>query len=427
VDHVAPQARRDPRKDLMALADISAWMDVCSVEGAVWYVKRLAANDTLATHAHQAGPYVPKDFLFGVFPSLNRPDAKNPDVWLPLLVDSHGEQARIRAVWYNNKLFGGTRNEARLTNFGGRSSALLDPESTGSLTVFVFLTSRTAPALRVWIARSPGEEDLIEERVGPVEPGRWVVWSPSRQPQRDLFEAEPPARTNCNLSPEEMPAAWLESFPSGAEIIRKAIELRPARALAVDVRILQRRKCEYEVFRSLEQAVELPRIREGFSSVDEFVARAQTVLQRRKARSGRSLELHTREILVEEGFEEGSAFSHGPESDPGKRPDFLFPSEAAYKDPAFPQSALRMLAAKTTCKDRWRQILNEAGRVPTKHLLTLQEGVSENQFREMSDAGVRLVVPKDLQNAYPAAVRPALLTLGAFLDEVRALAASSSR
>lgn len=405
----------------MALADVSAWLDACSREDAVWYVKRLAANDTQATGAHGAGPYIPKAVLFDVLPALNQPDVKNPDVRFPLGVDSHGEQTQVRAIWYNNRLFGGTRNEARLTNFGGRSSALLDPDSTGSLTVFVFLTGAAGPSARVWVARGPGEEELIEDRVGPVEPGRWVVWSPVRQLQPDLFAAVAPARTNCSLSPAEIPARWLTGFPSGAEIIRKAIELRPARELAVDARILRRRECEYEVFRSVEEAVELPRIGRGFASVDEFVVHAQTVLQRRKARSGRSLELHTREILIEEGFEEDRAFSHGPESDPGKRPDFLFPSEAAYRNPAFPAPSLRMLAVKTTCKDRWRQILNEADRIGRKHLLTLQEGVSENQFREMTDAGVTLVVPRGLHESYPGSVRARLVTLEAFLADVRKL------
>ncbi len=405
----------------MALADVGAWLDSCSREDAVWYVKRLAANDTQATKAHGAGPYIPKDFLFGVLPTLNRPDVKNPDVRFRLGVDSHGEQTLVRAIWYNNKLFGGTRNEARLTNFGGRSSALLDPQSTGSIAVFAFVTGGAEPSARVWVARSSDEEELIEDRVGPVEPGRWVVWSPSPQLRLNLLPAGIPARTDCSLSPAEIPAQWLANFPSGAELIRKAIELRPVKGLAVDARLLRRRECEYEIFRSVEAAVELPRITEGFTSIDEFVARAQTVLQRRKTRAGRSLELHTREILLEEGLEEGRAFSHGPESDPGRRPDFLFPSAEAYRNPAFPSSSLRMLAAKTTCKDRWRQILNEADRVPTKHLLTLQEGVSESQFREMTDAGVKLVVPKALHEAYPAAVRPGLMTLRDFLEEVRGL------
>lgn len=30
-----------------------------------------------------------------------------------------------------------------------------------------------------------------------------------------------------------------------------------------------------------------------------------------------------------------------------------------------------MLAAKTSTKDRWRQVLDEAGRIPDKHLFTI--------------------------------------------------------
>jgi hypothetical protein len=63
-----------------------------------------------------------------------------------------------------------------------------------------------------------------------------------------------------------------------------------------------------------------------------------------------------------------------------------------------------MLAVKTTCRDRWRQILNEADRIGTKHLLTLQEGVSENQYQEMAQAHVRLFVPEPLMIRYPKKV-----------------------
>ena len=87
----------------------------------------------------------------------------------------------------------------------------------------------------------------------------------------------------------------------------------------------------------------------------------------------------------------------------------------------FLSEKLRMLAAKTTCKDRWRQILNEADRIQVKHLLTLQEGVSENQFREMCGSGVRLVVPEGLHHAYPGAVRPELLSLEKFIKSLRLL------
>ena len=80
-----------------------------------------------------------------------------------------------------------------------------------------------------------------------------------------------------------------------------------------------------------------------------------------------------------------------------------------------------MLAAKTTCKDRWRQIINEADRIKLKHLITLQEGVSEAQFREMQEAGVQLIVPKDVQDSYPKEVKPHLLTFESFLADLRLL------
>ncbi|MDS7594913.1 type II restriction endonuclease [Agrobacterium tumefaciens] len=145
------------------------------------------------------------------------------------------------------------------------------------------------------------------------------------------------------------------------------------------------------------------------------------MLQRRKSRAGRSLELHAREIFTEEKLVEGTDFSHQPESEAGKSPDFLFPSESAYKDPQFPQDRLRMLAVKTTVKDRWRQILNEANRVQQKHLLTLQEAISKTQFREMFDARVTLVVPKPIMEKFPPSVQPYLQTLESFIGDVRFL------
>ena len=42
-----------------------------------------------------------------------------------------------------------------------------------------------------------------------------------------------------------------------------------------------------------------------------------------------------------------------------------------------------MLAAKTSCKDRWRQVLAEADRIRTKHLLTLEPAISKIQTAEM--------------------------------------------
>ncbi|RYE95517.1 MAG: type II restriction endonuclease, partial [Oxalobacteraceae bacterium] len=73
----------------MPVGDITDWLDEHSGPEFVWYVKRLAANDTLANNTHQAGPYIPREFLFGIFPALKRQDEKNPDVRFDLYIDSH--------------------------------------------------------------------------------------------------------------------------------------------------------------------------------------------------------------------------------------------------------------------------------------------------------------------------------------------------
>ena len=407
------------------LVDVTDWLaEVAQSEG-VWYVKRLSGNDTLANGTHQAGPYIPKEFLFSIFPNMKQPSKLNPDAWFEMCIDSHADCRKVRAIWYNNKLSGGTRNETRITQLGGSGSALLDPESTGALVVFAFLTDNNgeAESCHVWVCRNQTEEDLVEDRVGPVEPGRWTVWRPKQGGGQIIPEvrAGGSSRGSCWLCAEELPPAWIQKFPTGLEIIEKAISLRAETGVSVDKRILRRRECEYDIFRSVEEAIELPHLTEGFTNVQDFINRAQTILQRRKARAGLSLELHTRAIFIEEGLEEDKDFSYDCESEPRKRPDFLFPSEAAYKDADWSAAKLRMLAVKTTCKDRWRQILNEADRIGTKHLLTLQEGVSENQYKEMAQASVRLVVPEPLIVRYPKKVQPELQTLESFMADVRLL------
>lgn len=409
------------------MMELGDWLNEYSGPNYTWYVKRLSGNDTLANKAHQAGPYIPKELLFDVLPSLGRVDVENPDIRFDVYVDSHADYRQIRAVYYNSKRHKQQKNgrdETRLTNWGGSESALLDPESTGALTIFAFAVGQGAtPECHVWVCRHETEEDLVEDRIGPVEPGKSFIQPVGGVIQANLFTTAATVRASCWLTPAEIPAAWLTKFPSGAEIIAKAAKLQSHDNLMPDLRLMKRRACEYEIFRSVEEAVVLPLIKAGFADIDEFISRAQTILQRRKSRSGRSLELHAREIFVEEKLVEGTDFSHQPESEPGKSPDFLFPSEAAYKDTHFPPEKLRMLAVKTTVKDRWRQILNEANRVEQKHLLTLQEGISETQFKEMIDAKVKLVVPKPIIEKFPSSVQPHLQTLESFIGDMRLLKA----
>ncbi len=393
--------------------DLSNWFDNCFNRDFVWFAKRLSGNDTLANGAHQAGPYIPKSLLLRVLPGLDRPGERNPDVEFCLCVDSHSAHRRARAVWYN----GGTRDESRITRLGGQGSALLDPANTGALCIFAFRRdAREGEEIcRVWLCRDEFEENFVEDRIGPVEPGNGFVW---RRPDA-LSPAPAPGSTGCWMTPGELPQSWLSEFPSPAVLIDKAVQLRPLAGERADNRLVRRRDCEYELFRSVEEATILPQIRRGFAAMEDFIDLAQSVLQRRKNRSGRSLELHVRAILTEEGLREGRDFSHNEVSEHGRRPDFLFPSVRDYREGTAPDERLRMLAVKTTCKDRWRQILREADRIERKHLLTLQEGISEAQFREMQDAKVQLVVPAPIFRRYAPSVRPYLESLEGFIAGLR--------
>ncbi len=75
-----------------------------------------------------------------------------------------------------------------------------------------------------------------------------------------------------------------------------------------------------------------------------------------------------------------------------------------------------MVAIKTTCKDRWRQVTREAPRVKHKHIITMQKGISTKQLDEMNHLDVSLIVPEKLHRDYPKDGRGSLLTIELFLD-----------
>ena len=113
----------------MMHAGLIEWLNEHLAGNTVLYLKRLSANDTQANGAHQAGPYLPRGFVFRIFPSVNRPQGNNPDRLFNLHIDSHMDARNARVVWYNQA----TRNETRITRLGGQASALLDPKAPGHL------------------------------------------------------------------------------------------------------------------------------------------------------------------------------------------------------------------------------------------------------------------------------------------------------
>ena len=116
---------------------------------------------------------------------------------------------------------------------------------------------------------------------------------------------------------------------------------------------------------------------------------------------------------------QGIRYVRGAETENRNKPDFLFPGQIEYRDPDFPSAKLTMLGAKSTLKDRWRQVLSEAARIDRKHLLTLEPGVSENQTAEMQAKDLQLVVPRRLHSTYRPMQQSWLMDVEGFLSLVR--------
>ena len=66
-------------------------------------------------------------------------------------------------------------------------------------------------------------------------------------------------------------------------------------------------------------------------------------------------------------------------------------------------------------------IISVAKRISVKHLLTLQQGISVEQFSEMKNAGVQLVVPTGQIASYPPPLREELTTIESFVGDIRLL------
>lgn len=132
--------------------------------------------------------------------------------------------------------------------------------------------------------------------------------------------------------------------------------------------------------------------------------------------TGNALENHLEAIFKSHGV----TYSRTATTERKLKPDFIFPDVKSYHDQSFPSARLTMLASKTTSKDRWRQILNEAARIPVKHLITLEPSISENQTAEMQSEQVQLVIPTPLHDTYTAAQRAWLLDVSGFVDLAKA-------
>ena len=384
-------------------SDVAAKAIEAVLKGSPSYCKFLSANDSGETGGHQSGILISKSAkaMFWTDDELR---------------ESHilKKYGRIRwqddydtdctFTWYASK------NELRITGFG-RGKSPLTSEFTGALFVMV---KDSEEDYRGYLLNTDDDIGQFLDAFGltPAETNR-------------------PLKTD-GINPKIREKLAIDSFidtlkvefPASADMSKAARNIQYQvymnRSLAVndpDSILLRWTEQEYTLFRAIEHARYGNIVAGGFSSVEDFVVMANQVLNRRKSRAGKSLEHHLAAIFDENKI----CYTAQAVTEGNKKPDFLFPSEEAYHDMTFTVEKLCTLAAKTTCKDRWRQILNEANRLreENKYLCTMQQGISAAQMDEMETEKVILVVPKAYHAAYPKEKRDRIWTLGKFVNYVR--------
>lgn len=378
-----------------------------SIYGVKTFCKFLSANDTNPDQSHQAGVYIPKNACSILFDS---PGVKGENKSRVVSILWNFEDSCLtesRFIYYGK----GTRDEYRMTR-----TPVFRPDYTGALFVLV---QRDSENYQGFVLNSEIDIDEYLDTFGlsPSETNALV----------NTGLISPTANENTLISDfiKDLDASKIE-FPSSErmsaaarEICDKAYDHIEYVVTNPDQKIIDWTNVEYNVFKSLEYSRYGTMIRNGFTSVDSFINVANQVLNRRKSRAGKSLEHHLAAIFRDNQI----PFEEQVVTEGNKKPDFIFPSGNAYHNLSFPTNKLVSLAAKTTCKDRWRQVLNEANRLKddNKYLCTLQQGISANQMDEMAAEKVVLVVPKPYIKTYPKEKQESIWTLGKFVRYVKSL------
>lgn len=373
------------------------------IKSEIAYSKYITANDTPKTKSHQSG------FLF------------HKNSWKLFLdvpkVEENIYKKNIRIRWQDDietdscfNSYKSKSGEFRVTCFG-RNFPYRKEEYEGALLI---IAKKSQDYYEAFILNSDEDIDDFFDlmNMSPTDVNNIIPGMYQQNAEEKLLEC---FRVFIKTLSVDFPTA--NELSTKARLLYNDIYKISSHKIIADPdkRIMNWISAEYELFKALENNRYAIYTQSPFSSVQELINTANIILNRRKCRAGKSLELHLAEIFNAFNLKyETQAKTEG-----NKKPDFLFPGRTVYMNSNCSEDKLIMLAAKRTCKDRWRQILNEADRIKTKHLFTLQEAISANQLSEMYKSGICLVVPKYNLNSFPEEYRSRILTLNNFVKFVQ--------
>jgi len=387
-------------------------------------VKTLSAVETrpAVSNQHEFNGSSPLRALLGEDDRRNIPSRF---VWLGADYESRGADGWLS--WYDARRAHPSRTEYRLYYPENDVTGLMKPDD-----LFFLAMLRDGSALVVVTPSGTTMQNQLLWLFGLDAPAgyQFAFQDVAKESSAELDLAAKFILDELGIEVPESEADLLDILlePFGSKFPSTRIFSRLARESLPDVSalddpdraIVEWMEREEQLFRRLERRIVSVRLADGFHSgesdpVDAFLGFSLSVQNRRKARAGSALENHLEELFSQHGL----MFARGAETENRNKPDFLLPGQAQYRDPDYPSAGLTMLGAKSTLKDRWRQVLSEALRIDDKHLLTLEPGVSENQTDEMRTKRLQLVVPLSIQKTYKPAQQAWLLGVADFVRIVR--------
>ena len=378
----------------------SAIQSVTQSKGA--FCRFLSANDTHATGGHQYG------FLL--------PIAAYPIIFNQDKVKGENKDKTVKIRWQNDletesrlTYYGKAKNELRITRFGNDFPFFAE-EHVGDLLI---IAKQTDDDYEGYILSTEDDIDTFMSHFN----------LSADRPNQIIDVVNKQCESNTLQTAIDEAIKDLIDFPQTAEMGKMAQELfnklhkinDEKECESPDKILLNWYDTELSMFRSLEEKVYNPIYTKPFPDCQSLIEFSNKILNRRKSRAGKSLEHHLSAIFTAQKL----IFEEQVVTENNKKPDFLFPNGVCYHNYEFPAEDLTILGAKTTCKDRWRQVINEADRVDERYLFTLQQGISKNQLKEMADENVKLVVPESHVDSYPEEYRESLNTLSGFIVIVK--------
>ena len=395
------------------------------------FVKKLSNNDrdwSTNPKKHQAGVYIPvAERDGGFFPKLNEKERGNPNA------------DAIRETWFRTEWpqVGEAKGDTRLVNYTSKM------EETHMTRLPKAAFSHLSPAS--WLVMAPLSVDLsayecltidstseaagqlldilgldADFAVGVLEPAAIVA------AERDLL---------MDFA-EEVAVAWLSGkiepfagdraiMPPTAELAARAraIFLKTAGLATLDPLAIDKpgdairqisRVVEWDLFREFqrrERAVQLVRaifgdapdepgmksvIRRIVDAVPQIDKIMLSASQQRKSRAGYSFE-HQIEAMMAAGcipFEKQVVLDATK-----RRPDFVLPSLQHLRRSLSGPSRGLILSAKTTLRERWKQVENEMGGGTDLYLATVDETIAGTAIEAMAAMNIRLVVPESLKTS----------------------------